>query len=73
MRDRPWSWKGQRPPSGLLGRAIEAVPIAREGLFSAMKVISRAGVPIVGADARGEPLHRVDLRSRLMEPLPGSS
>ena len=42
--------------------AIEAVPIAREGLFSALKIIQRAGIPIVGADAGGVPLHQVDLQ-----------
>ena len=45
--------------------AIEEVPIAREGLFSSLKLIQRAGIPIVGADGRGEPVHELDLTGPL--------
>lgn len=41
--------------------AVEAVPIAREGLFSALKTISRAGIRVVGADGGGRPLHEVHM------------
>jgi len=45
--------------------AIEEVPVAQEGLFAALKPIKRAGIPVVGADARGLPLGRVDLSGPL--------
>ena len=34
--------------------AVEEVPIVHEGLFSALKHIKQAGIPIVGADMNGE-------------------
>lgn len=36
--------------------AIEEVPIVREGLYSALKPIKHAGLPVVGADMSGQPL-----------------
>lgn len=45
--------------------AVEVVPIVREGLFSAIKTIRRAGIRVVGADGRGGPLHEVDLAGPL--------
>lgn len=45
--------------------AIEEVPIVREGLFAAIKGIKRAGIPIVGADAGGQPVGSVDLSGPL--------
>ena len=58
--------RGADPASPVVQRvamgAVEEVPIVRESLFVAAKVLKRAGVPIVGADASGEPVDRVDLR-----------
>ncbi len=45
--------------------AVEEVPIAREGLFAALKVIAKAGIPVVGADAAGERLSDLDLTGPL--------
>ncbi len=45
--------------------AIEEVPVAQEGLFAALKGIKRAGIPVVGADAKGQPLGQVDLSGPL--------
>jgi len=36
--------------------AVEVVPIVHEGLFSALKHVKKAGIPIVGADMGGESL-----------------
>ena len=44
---------------------IEEVPIAREGLFPAIKACGRAGVRVVGADMGGVPLGSADLRGPL--------
>ncbi len=40
--------------------AVEAVPVVHEGLFSALKHIKKAGIPIVGADMNGKSM--TDLR-----------
>jgi 23S rRNA (guanosine2251-2'-O)-methyltransferase len=40
----------------------EAVPLIREGLYSALKPIQKAGIPVVGADMGGEPVGETDLR-----------
>ncbi|MCB9664197.1 MAG: 23S rRNA (guanosine(2251)-2'-O)-methyltransferase RlmB [Alphaproteobacteria bacterium] len=45
--------------------AVEVVPVVREGLSSALKPIRDAGIPVVGADMGGTPLHA----SRLSGPL----
>ncbi len=45
--------------------AVEEIPIAREGLFPALKACSRAGVRVVGADMGGVPLGSADLRGPL--------
>jgi 23S rRNA (guanosine2251-2'-O)-methyltransferase len=42
--------------------AAEEVPLVREGLYSALKPIRDAGIPVVGADMGGEPLRDADLR-----------
>ena len=41
--------------------AAEEVPVVRESLYAALKLIKKAGIPIVGADMAGEPAHTVDL------------
>jgi len=45
--------------------AVEEVPVAQEGLFAALKHIQKAGVPVVGADAAGQPVGQVDLSGPL--------
>jgi len=45
--------------------AVEEVPIVHEGLFSALKHIKKAGIPIVGADMGGRSL----TQARLAGPL----
>jgi 23S rRNA (guanosine2251-2'-O)-methyltransferase len=45
--------------------AAEEVPLVREGLYSALKHIKRAGIRIVGADMGGTPLTEIDLRGPL--------
>jgi 23S rRNA (guanosine2251-2'-O)-methyltransferase len=45
--------------------AIESVPIVQEGLYSALKHIKRAGIPIVGADMGGTPVHKARLEGPL--------
>lgn len=45
--------------------AAEVVPVVHEGLSSALKPLRDAGVRVVGADAGGTPLGRVDLRGPL--------
>ncbi|MEN0062965.1 MAG: 23S rRNA (guanosine(2251)-2'-O)-methyltransferase RlmB [Myxococcota bacterium] len=45
--------------------AVEDVPVAQEGLFASLKVIKKAGIPVVGADAAGEPVGEVDLSGPL--------
>lgn len=42
--------------------AVEAVPVVREGLYSSLKVIKKAGIRIVGADMGGVPMGQLDLR-----------
>jgi len=45
--------------------AVEEVPIIHEGLFSALKHVKKAGIPIVGADMGGASL----IEARLSGPL----
>jgi 23S rRNA (guanosine2251-2'-O)-methyltransferase len=45
--------------------AIEEVPLVREGLYSALKVIHKAGIRILGANMGGTPLGQADLRGPL--------
>lgn len=45
--------------------AVEAVPVAREGLFSALKVVKRAGIRVVGAEGGGRPIQDIDLSGPL--------
>jgi 23S rRNA (guanosine2251-2'-O)-methyltransferase len=45
--------------------AAEAVPVVNEGLFSAIKHMKKAGIPVVGADMNGTPL----TEARLSGPL----
>jgi len=45
--------------------AIEVVPVVREGLFSALKHIKRAGIPVVGADMGGVPMQTARLSGPL--------
>lgn len=45
--------------------ASEAVPVCNEGLFSAIKHMKKAGIPVVGADMNGTPL----TEARLSGPL----
>ncbi|MEQ1568863.1 MAG: 23S rRNA (guanosine(2251)-2'-O)-methyltransferase RlmB [Myxococcota bacterium] len=58
--------RGADPVSPVVQRvamgAVEVVPIVRESLFVALSELKRAAVPIIGADADGEPLGTVDLR-----------
>lgn len=42
--------------------AAEVVPVVRESLFSSVKAISAAGIPVVGADMGGSSLYDLDLR-----------
>ncbi len=42
--------------------AAEVVPIVRESLFSSLKHIRDAGIPVVGADMGGESIYAMDLR-----------
>ena len=44
---------------------VEEVPVIREGLFSALKHIKDAGIPIVGADMGGEPVQTCRLAGPL--------
>ncbi len=46
--------------------AAEVVPVIREGLYSALKPIKKAGVRVVGADMGGTPLGEIDLRGPLV-------
>jgi len=41
--------------------AVEDVPIVRESMYSALKQVKRAGIPIWGADMSGRPADEVDL------------
>lgn len=43
----------------------EEVPLVREGLYSALKPVKKAGVRIIGADMGGTPLGKIDLRGPL--------
>ncbi len=43
----------------------EEVPLVREGLYSALKPIKKAGVRVIGADMGGTPLGKIDLRGPL--------
>lgn len=45
--------------------AAEVVPIVRESLFSALKHIRDAGIPVVGADMGGVNAYQADLRGPL--------
>lgn len=45
--------------------AAEEVPLVREGLYSALKHIKKAGIRVVGADMGGTPLGEIDLRGPL--------
>ncbi|MCB9668082.1 MAG: 23S rRNA (guanosine(2251)-2'-O)-methyltransferase RlmB [Alphaproteobacteria bacterium] len=45
--------------------AVEEVPIVRESLYAALKLVKKAGIPVVGADMGGEPADRVDLTGPL--------
>lgn len=45
--------------------AVEVVPIVREGLFSSLKHVHKAGIPIVGADMGGVPAHKARLAGPL--------
>ena len=45
--------------------AIEAVPLVREGLYSALKPIQKAGIRVIGADMGGKPLPEMNLRGPL--------
>ena len=45
--------------------AAEEVPLVREGLYSALKPIKKAGVRIIGADMGGTPLGKIKLRGPL--------
>ena len=45
--------------------AAEVVPVVHEGLFSALKHIKKAGIPIVGADMGGVPLGEARLSGAL--------
>jgi 23S rRNA (guanosine2251-2'-O)-methyltransferase len=60
-RGAPVSSVAQRVAMG----GAEEVHIVKEGLLSAMKQISREGIPIIGADGRGEPVTEVDLTGPL--------
>lgn len=42
--------------------AVEEVPVVRESLYSALKLVRKAGIPVWGADMDGRPAHEVDLR-----------
>lgn len=42
--------------------ACEVVPVVREGLYSALKPIKKAGIRVIGADMGGTPLGKMDLR-----------
>jgi len=41
--------------------AAEEIPVVREGLFSAIKHIQKAGIPVICADAKGTPLEELRL------------
>lgn len=41
--------------------AAEVVPVVNEGLFSAIKHIKKAGIPVVGADMNGTPMTQARL------------
>lgn len=45
--------------------AAEEVPVVREGLYSALKPIKKAGIRVIGADMGGTPLGQLDLRGPL--------
>lgn len=51
----------------------EAVPIIREGLSSALKLIRKAGIPIIGADMNGRPMWDVRLSGSVAIILGGES
>jgi 23S rRNA (guanosine2251-2'-O)-methyltransferase len=42
--------------------ACEVVPLVREGLYSALKPIKKAGIRVIGADMGGVPVGDLDLR-----------
>jgi len=46
--------------------AAEVVPVVREGLYSALKPIKKAGIRVIGADMGGTPLGEIDLRGPLV-------
>jgi 23S rRNA (guanosine2251-2'-O)-methyltransferase len=45
--------------------AVEEVPIVRESLYAGLKLVKKAGIPIVGADMAGEPAESLDLTGPL--------
>ena len=45
--------------------AAEEVPLIRESLTSSVSIIRRAGIPIIGADARGTPHWRVPMQGAM--------
>lgn len=45
--------------------AVEEIPVVRESPYAALKLIRKAGIPIVGADMDGRPAHELDLRGPL--------
>jgi 23S rRNA (guanosine2251-2'-O)-methyltransferase len=53
--------------------AAEEVPVIREGLYSALKAIRRAGIPTVAADMGGKPLASQELRGALALVMGGES
>ena len=53
--------------------AVEAVPVIREGLHSALKHIKKAGVRVVGADMNGTPLGQARLAGPLALVMGGES
>ncbi len=53
--------------------AAEEVPVLREGLFSALKHVRKAGIPVVGADMGGIPLGQARLAGPLAVVLGGES
>ncbi len=53
--------------------AAEEIPVIREGLFSALKKIRRAGVRVIGTDMGGRPPWEVDLTGPVALVLGGES
>ena len=61
--------RGADPLSPVVQRvsmgAVEEVPVVRESLMVALSELKRAGIPIMAADAGGDPISAVDLRGPL--------